>query len=528
MPDNLFTELKRYMQFGPDDEAALRAFLPCVAPRFAGITEKFYERIQHHPGASSVLSSEEQLQRLKVTLQEWLQLLFQGPWDEEYYERRARIGRVHVKKSLPQRYMFGAMDLIRVELTELVEQSLPAGHERDVLKRAVNKVLDLELAIMLESYQDAFVESVQRLERKERDDLARQLALTEARYDEIVEKAEALIATTDHEGQILLFNAKCEQVTGLTRGSAKGRHWLDVFVQDVDRPMVERLLRAVVSGIPASSYEGPVQADTQTRRVRWHFTTLPGGALPALCAIGIDVTNEHDLSVRTRRAERLAALGTMAAGLAHEIRNPLNSAHLQLNVARRRLTRSATEGDRAIAAVELAQTEMKRLASLVQDFLQFASPQPLRLAFVDLRATAEVMLSFLAPEAKAAGVELTLAPGQPVELELDDEKVKQVLLNLLRNALEATGPGGKVTVRVSGAAASAQLTVEDDGPGWPTDTPIFEPFFTTKHQGTGLGLAIVHRIVMDHGGSVDASSRPGRTTFTIHLPRSRKAARASR
>jgi signal transduction histidine kinase len=256
---------------------------------------------------------------------------------------------------------------------------------------------------------------------------------------------------------------------------------------------------------------------------------LPGGATPALCAIGIDVTNEYELSVRTRRAERLAALGTMAAGLAHEIRNPLNSANLQLNVARRRLARSkASEGSHAIKAVDLAESEMKRLASLVQDFLQFASPQPLRLAFADLRATAELMLAFLLPEAKAAGVTLQLAPGHPVELELDDEKVKQVLLNLLRNAIEATGRGGHVIVRVSGAAgANALLTIEDDGPGWPADTPIFEPFFTTKDQGTGLGLAIVHRIVMDHGGSVDADSRPGKTTFTIRLPRARKDVRAA-
>jgi PAS domain S-box-containing protein len=370
---------------------------------------------------------------------------------------------------------------------------------------------------------------VQRVEREERDDLVRQLALSEARYDEIVEKAEALISTTDHQGHILLFNAKCEQVTGLQRAQAKGRHWLDVFVPEAERDSVARLHREVMRGRPANSYEGPVRADLQTRRVRWHFTTLPGGAAPALCAIGIDVTNEHDLSVRTRRAERLAALGTMAAGLAHEIRNPLNSAHLQLNVARRRLARGKpSESDHAIKAVELAESEMKRLASLVQDFLQFASPQQLRLAFVDLRATAEVLLSFLAPEAKAAGVALQLAPGPSVEVDIDDEKVKQVLLNLLRNAIEATGRGGHVTVRVTGAAANAQLTVEDDGPGWPSESPIFEPFFTTKDQGTGLGLAIVHRIVMDHGGSVDADSRPGKTTFSINFPRARKELSAQR
>jgi PAS domain S-box-containing protein len=529
MPENLFEELKRYTRFSTDDEAALRAFLPQIAPHFSTITDVFYERMRSHPAATAVLIDEAQVTRLKGTLWQWLNLLFHGPWDAAYYERRARIGHAHVKIALPQRYMFGAMDVIRVELINLLETMLTPSAQRDRLQQAVNKILDLELAIMLESYQKSFVDNVQRVEREERDDLARQLALSEARYDEIVEKAEALISTADHEGRILLFNGKCEQVTGLARANVKGQDWLSIFVRDADREDVERLHREVMRGWPASSYEGPVKADSETRRVRWHFTTLPGGATPALCAIGIDVTNEYELSVRTRRAERLAALGTMAAGLAHEIRNPLNSAHLQLNVARRRLARGKqAEGDHAIKAVELAEAEMKRLATLVQDFLQFARPQPLRLVYLDLRSAAEGMLSFLTPEAKAAGVTLKLADGPCVDIDVDDEKIKQVLLNLLRNAIEATGRGGRVTIRVSGQSERALLTVEDNGPGWPAETPIFEPFFTTKDQGTGLGLAIVHRIVMDHGGSVDADSRPGKTTFSIHLPRAPKGGHVQR
>ena len=527
---NIFEELKRYTQFGPNDEAALRAFQPRIAPHFKAITDVFYERMHGHPRALAVLADEAQVQRLKGTLCEWLDLLFRGPWDAAYYERRVRIGRVHVKIALPQRYMFGAMDVIRTELARIIGQSLEPGSQRDQLLVALHKIIDLELAIMLESYQEAFIDKVQHVERLEREDLARKLALSEARYDEIVEKAEALITTSDATGRILLFNAKCEHVTGLSRSEMRGRDWLDVFVQSSDRAEVERRHQEVLNGRAASIYEGPVRAgNAEMRRVRWHFTTLPSGATPALCAIGIDVTNEYDLSVRSRRAERLAALGTMSSGLAHEIRNPLNSAHLQLNVARRRLARDKrAESDHVIQAVELAEAEMRRLASLVQDFLQFARPQPLRLALVDLRQTAQVMLNFLTPEAQAAGVSLKLADGPITQLERDEEKVKQVLLNLVRNALEATGRGGHVTVRVSQSGSHGELSVEDDGPGWPADAPIFEPFFTTKDAGTGLGLAIVHRIIMDHGGSVDADSRPGRTTFSIQFPRSQQSPDAPR
>lgn len=526
MPETIFEELKRYVGFGPQDELALRAFLPEVAPQFRPITELFYRRIKQHPEALGVFVDDAQVQRLQGTLRDWLELLLTGPWDEAYFERRSRIGRVHVKISLPQRYMFSAMNLIRGELMAHAESSSREPGERALLQRALNKILDLELAIMLESYRHAFVANVQHEERLERDDLARQLALSEARYDEIVEKAEALISTSDHTGRIVLFNAKCEQMTAVSRLEARGRKWLEMFVLEADREEVAQIQRQVMEGCPALAYEGPVQtASGVQRRVRWHFTTLPGGSSPALCAIGIDVTNEYDLAVRTRRAERLASLGTMAAGLAHEIRNPLNSAHLQLNVARRRLSRAKrNDNDNVIKAVELAEVEMKRLATLVQDFLQFAKPQPLRLSQVDLRDTARAVVELMAPEAKAAGVRLQLESVASVLIEVDEEKVKQVLLNLLRNAIEATGPDGSVAVRIRKVDAMGELTIEDDGPGWATDAPIFEPFFTTKDTGTGLGLAIVHRIVMDHGGTLDANSRPGRTTFTIQFPRAYQSA----
>jgi signal transduction histidine kinase len=120
-------------------------------------------------------------------------------------------------------------------------------------------------------------------------------------------------------------------------------------------------------------------------------------------------------------------------------------------------------------------------------------------------------------EAAGLGVTLELADGSPFFVEIDREKMKQVLLNLVRNALEAAG--GRVRIDVQEDGDSARITIEDNGPGFPEDAPIFEPFFTTKVGATGLGLAIVHRIVGDHGGTVSASSRPGNTTiFAIVLP----------
>jgi len=219
-------------------------------------------------------------------------------------------------------------------------------------------------------------------------------------------------------------------------------------------------------------------------------------------------------------SERIASLSTMAAGLAHEIRNPLNSAHLQLELARRRLARVQDADVRgALGSTETVSAELTRLAALLDEFLQFARPQNLRRVRADLRLTAESVVTLLAPEAEQLGTSLEMEAGESVLAEIDEDRMKQVLVNLVRNAIDAAGPEGHVVVRVMVTDGHARLEVEDDGPGIPPGARIFEPFFTTKQAGTGLGLTIVHRIVGDHGGRVDVDSRPGRTIFAVTVPR---------
>jgi signal transduction histidine kinase len=183
------------------------------------------------------------------------------------------------------------------------------------------------------------------------------------------------------------------------------------------------------------------------------------------------------------------------------------------------LQRADVDIEGSKVAVGVADAEMQRLGALVRDFLDFARPQPLRLVRSDLTATVEEIVALLAPEAASQQCSLLLQPSPTVELEYDDEKIKQVLLNLVRNAIEATGAGGHVQLALALHADRVNLVVQDDGPGLPLDAPIFEPFFTTKEHGTGLGLAIVHRIVLDHGGDVVVHSAPGNTRFTITLAR---------
>jgi signal transduction histidine kinase len=223
-----------------------------------------------------------------------------------------------------------------------------------------------------------------------------------------------------------------------------------------------------------------------------------------------------------RQTEKLAAVGTLAAGLAHEIRNPLNGAQLHLTFLERGLRRAGVEDPDTHDAVRVVGEEIRRLSELVSEFLDFARPKPLEKKLHSVRAICERAVQLVSAAAAAGGVTVSLdLPDTDLELDVDGAKVEQVLLNVLQNAVEATAPtgGGSVTVRVRRQPRRAIIEIEDDGPGLPSpDAPIFDAFFSTKPQGTGLGLAIAHRIVTDHGGDIDVTSHPGRTIFRIALP----------
>ena len=236
-------------------------------------------------------------------------------------------------------------------------------------------------------------------------------------------------------------------------------------------------------------------------------------------AVGVDVTDEQEILRRLLRSERLAAVGTMAAGLAHEVRNPLNSASLQLTLLERRLARG--EGAAEVLPIAgIIKSEIDRLDRLVRDFLAFSQPRPLDAKAVDVATLLSGISTLIAPVAEAGKVTLTtdVAPSLP-PIAGDVERLRQVLLNLTRNAIEAMqGSAGTLTLRARADADAIELDVEDGGPGFAEDLPVFDAFFTTKEQGTGLGLSLVHRIIADHGGTIRVQSRPGRTCFTLRLP----------
>jgi signal transduction histidine kinase len=233
---------------------------------------------------------------------------------------------------------------------------------------------------------------------------------------------------------------------------------------------------------------------------------------------------KRELSRRAQVAEKLAAVGTMTAGLSHEIRNPLNAAGLQLVVLERGIRRLAPEQQPVLLApLQLVRDEIKRLGHLLDDFLQFARPRELVPKPVDLVAVIDSVLGLFAGEAERREItfERELDENLP-PIAGDEERMRQVLTNLTLNALEATPPGGRVKALARAVRDEVLLAIEDSGQGIPAEVRgrIFEPFFTTKATGSGLGLPIVHAIVTQHGGSIIAESPPGRgARFVMRFPR---------
>jgi signal transduction histidine kinase len=304
---------------------------------------------------------------------------------------------------------------------------------------------------------------------------------------------------------------------------------VDVRLPDGDGIELARVLKSLAPEAEIILLTGFATLESAISAVRagaWAYLVKPCVPADLLIVLGqaarqVRLRKEkHALARRAQLAEKLAALGTMAAGVAHEIRNPLNAAHLQLELAERRL-RSPQGEDRASAleSLGLARLEIQRLSRVVEEILAFARPGALLPAPGDIAETVETVTRFLAPDVASAGVTLHVeGTREALAARYDEARIKQMLMNLIRNAAEAAGPGGQVWVSAHRNGQVIELKVEDTGPGIPEDVDPFVPFFTTKERGTGLGLSIAHRIATEHGGTLSVTRSESRTALVAEIP----------
>jgi two-component system, sporulation sensor kinase E len=246
-----------------------------------------------------------------------------------------------------------------------------------------------------------------------------------------------------------------------------------------------------------------------------------------------DITDKRRREAQLRRAESLASLTTLAAGVAHEIKNPLGSISIHVQLIKKSLkAKDEVELPFLERHIGIVEEEIDRLNKIVVDFLFAVRPMDVQLRESDPGELVAEIAELIKPEAERSAVELVLsiAEGLP-RVDLDDRLMKQALINLVKNALAAMPGGGELRLGVAQADDEIVLSVGDSGLGISEeDLPkIFEPYFTTKENGTGLGLTITFKIVREHDGEITVSSRPGQgSTFSIHLPIPQKEKRLLR
>jgi two-component system sensor histidine kinase PilS (NtrC family) len=328
-----------------------------------------------------------------------------------------------------------------------------------------------------------------------------------ALHEALVQSVASALLTVDREGRVTFLNRAGEAMTGLSLAAIRGapaERWFGAF-----RPHEARGETWLESA--------------RGERLRVGYTVSPlvarDGTSLGEAIVFQDLTRLREMEVAVQRSERLADLGRVAAGLAHELRNPLASMTGSVELLR---AGAAPDGEDA-RLMDIVLREASRLEQLVAKFLQFSRPAPPRREAVDLGELARDTLAVFANDPAAARVQVEEALGA-APASCDPDQIRQVLWNLVLNAAQAIAGadrGGRVRVETRGEAGGvAVLVVEDDGPGIaPADLQqLFTPFFTTKERGTGLGLPTVQRIVDAHGGSIAVESAPGEgTRFIVRL-----------
>ncbi|HEX8072874.1 MAG TPA: ATP-binding protein [Pyrinomonadaceae bacterium] len=347
------------------------------------------------------------------------------------------------------------------------------------------------------------------------------LASLRALHERIVESIRSGVITTDLAGRVYTVNAAAEEMTGYAAERLRGQEASILFAGLPGQ--IEESLRAAAAGEPSPRYESDCLTP-EGLRVRLGYTISPlagdGGHTSGLVISFQDLTHVRALEATSRRQDKLAAVGRVAAGIAHEIRNPLAAMRGAIQVLH-----SEVDGDPAQAELmEIILRESDRLNQIITDFLTYARPRRGELTETDVREALRETFTLLrhSPETRPDHVIEEAYADEPLRALADGPGLRQVFWNLARNALSAMPAGGRLTVELRRAAPGRlRITFTDTGRGMTPEQVerLFEPFSSSTTGGTGLGLSIVYQIIRDHGGTINVRSREGHgTTIIIELP----------
>jgi two-component system, NtrC family, sensor histidine kinase PilS len=346
-------------------------------------------------------------------------------------------------------------------------------------------------------------------------------------HERIVESVPSGLITTDLEGKIYAFNRAAEEISGLPAGVVVGRSIFSMFGEGI-RAIVDLCLGSVDSDeFKTEHFEAEFPVNPEKRvTVACTIAPLVGktGKVTGLILNFQDLTEIRVMEETLRRSDRLAAVGRMAAGLAHEIRNPLGSMSSALQFLQQKVPPATHEA----ALMEVVLRESDRLNKIITNFLTYARPSAGMLtkdafALTDVGEAIRDCMVLLkhSPEVKENhSLEFELPPA-PVRIKANETQIKQVFWNLSKNSIQAMPEGGCLNIKVREfPGKNVQIVFEDTGAGITPESleHLFEPF-AVGASGTGLGLSIVHKIISDHGGRIDVQSRQKKgTKITVELP----------